>query len=305
MVSPVWGFRCVHGYYHGMLNDIVDVLADPVDLSPLRGEDDFTRLVSATGHSYDVARQGYVTLAGGKGLNHDGDSLAMVQSREAFLSQGYFAPFVERVSDVVVDVLERSAAAVADPVVLEVGAGTGYYLAHTLDTVDGARGVGLDISVPAAKHLAKSHPRVGAVVADVWERIPLQTGSVHAITVVFAPRNPEEFRRVLVDDGEVIVLTADKGHLDELRDPLGILGVEEGKLERMLAQAEGYLTPVGEPELIEFPMRLEREAIAAQVGMSPSARHVDPATLAERVAALPEYLDVTARARLVRLRKAS
>ena len=170
--------------------------------------------------------------------------------------------------------------------------------------MEGSRGVGLDISVPAAKHLAKSHPRVGAVVADVWERIPLIDGSAHAITVIFAPRNPAEFRRVLVDGGEAVILTADQGHLDELREPLGILGVEEGKLERMLEQAQGYLTPVGDAELIEFPMQLEREAIAAQVGMSPSARHVDPATLRERVAALPERLEVTARAQLIRLRKA-
>lgn len=287
-----------------MLSNIVDVLADPVDLTPLRGEDGFSRLVSESGHSYDVARQGYVSLVGGKGLNHDGDSLEMVRSREAFLAQGYFAPFVEAVTDAVGDVIERSAAQVDDPVVLEVGAGTGYYLAHTLDSIDGSRGVGLDISVPAAKHLAKSHPRTGAVVADVWERIPLRDASVHAITVVFAPRNPEEFRRVLVDGGEAVILTADQGHLDELREPLGILGVEDGKLERMLEQAKGHLEPVADAELIEFPMQLEREAIAAQVGMSPSARHLDSATLAERVAALPERLEVTARAQLIRMRKA-
>lgn len=287
-----------------MLSNIVDVLADPVDLTPLRGEDGFSRLVSESGHSYDVARQGYVSLVGGKGLNHDGDSLEMVRSREAFLAQGYFAPFVEAVTDAVGDVIERSAAQVDDPVVLEVGAGTGYYLAHTLDSIDGSRGVGLDISVPAAKHLAKSHPRTGAVVADVWERIPLRDASVHAITVVFAPRNPEEFRRVLVDGGEAVILTADQGHLDELREPLGILGVEDGKLEGMLEQAKGHLEPVADAELIEFPMQLEREAIAAQVGMSPSARHLDSATLAERVAALPERLEVTARAQLIRMRKA-
>lgn len=286
-----------------MLKDIVDVLADPVDRTPLRVEDYGARLVSESGHSYDVARQGYVTLAGGKGLNHDGDSLEMVQSREAFLSQGYFAPFVESVTDAVEHVLGVSAAGVDEPVILEVGAGTGYYLAHTLDTVEGARGVGLDISVPAAKHLAKSHPRVGAVVADVWEGLPLSDASVHAITVIFAPRNPAEFARVLADGGEAVIVTAHQGHLDELREPLGILGVEEGKLERMLEQAKGHLELAAQPQLIEFPMQLERAAIAAQVGMSPSARHLDAATLAQRVAALPDTLEVTAKANLVRLRK--
>lgn len=286
-----------------MLNDIVDVLADPADLTPLRGADGFARLVSESGHSYDVAKQGYVTLAAGKGIGHEGDSLEMVNSRETFLSNGHFAPFVEAVSDAVADVVER-AAGDADPVVMEAGAGTGYYLAHTLDLIEGARGVGLDVSVPAAKHLAKSHPRVGAVVADVWEQLPIRTGSVHALAVVFAPRNPAEFARVLVDGGEAVMLVADQGHLDELREPLGILGVEDGKIERLVAQSAGHLAPAADPELIEFPMQLGRDAIAAQVGMSPSARHLDPEVLQARLAELPQQMEVTARAQLVRMRKA-
>ena len=72
----------------------------------------------------------------------------------------------------------------------------------------------------------------------------------------------------------------------------------------MLEQAKGYLVPVGEPELIEFAMNLDRESIAAQVGMSPSARHLDPEVLAERVADLPETMTVTARAQLTRMKKA-
>lgn len=286
-----------------MLNDIVDVLADPADLTPLRGVDGFARLVSESGHSYDVAKQGYVTLAAGKGIGHEGDSLEMVNSRETFLSNGHFAPFVEAVSDALADVVER-AAGDTDPVIMEAGAGTGYYLAHTLDLIEGSRGVGLDVSVPAAKHLAKSHPRVGAVVADVWEQLPIRTGSVHALAVVFAPRNPAEFARVLVDSGEAVMLVADTGHLDELREPLGILGVEDGKIERLIAQSEGHLAPAADPELIEFPMQLGRDAIAAQVGMSPSARHLDPAVLRDRLARLPEQMEVTARARLIRMRKA-
>ena len=288
-----------------MLQHVIDVLADPIDGSALCGADEFSRLVSTTGHSYDVAKQGYVTLASGAGLNHEGDSPEMVASREAFLSRGHFAPFVETVTERVLDALSHgSLVDDAQPTILEVGAGTGYYLSHTLDAVENSRGVGVDIAVPAAKHLAKSHPRVGAVVADVWTGLPLQDASVDVITVIFAPRNSAEFARVLRDEGEVIVLTPQQGHLDELREPLGILGVEDGKVDRLLEQARGHLEQVGEGELIEFPMRLDREAIAAQVGMSPSARHIEPEVLAQRVAALPETMEVTARAQLTRLARA-
>lgn len=286
-----------------MLSHIVDILADPNDGTALSGADDFSRLVSESGHSFDVAKQGYVTLAAGAGPKHKGDDMDMVNARETYLAMGHFAPFVEAVTGAVQGALDSASLAESTPAsLLEVGAGTGYYLAHTLDSIAEARGVGLDISPHAAKHLAKCHPRVGAVVADVWERLPIRDESVDAISVVFAPRNPAEFQRVLVPGGQVIVLTPDAGHLDELREPLGILGVEDGKVERMYEQAEGYLEQAADPVDISFPIELDKASVAAQVGMSPSARHISAGELAERMAALPPTLTVTARARLDRLR---
>lgn len=286
-----------------MLSHIVDILADPNDGTALSGADDFSRLVSESGHSFDVAKQGYVTLAAGAGLKHKGDDMDMVNARETYLAMGHFAPFVEAVTGAVQDALDSAPLAESKPAsLLEVGAGTGYYLAHTLDSIAEARGVGLDISPHAAKHLAKCHPRVGAVVADVWERLPIRDESVDAISVVFAPRNPAEFQRVLAPGSQVIVLTPGAGHLDELREPLGILGVEEGKVERMYEQAEGFLEQVADPVDISFPIELDKASVAAQVGMSPSARHISAGELAERMAALPPTLTVTARARLDRLR---
>lgn len=287
-----------------MLADVIDVLADPTDGTALRGENDYKQLVSESGRSYDVARQGYVTLAAGAGLKFSGDSPEMLRSRETFLSRGYFAPFVEAVTQAVAAALDDAGVPDdAHPVIVEVGAGTGYYLSHTLDTVVNSRGVGIDVSIPAARKLAFSHPKVGAVAADVWARLPLRDNSVDVITVIFAPRNVEEFARVLAPGGEVVVLSADTGHLAELREPLGIIDVEEGKVERMIQQARGWLEPVGEPQPISFPMQLDQEAIAAQIGMSPSARHIDPADLAQRIAQLPPSMQVTAHATITRLRR--
>ena len=286
-----------------MLSHIIDVLADPADGTALSGADDFSRLVSESGHSFDVAKQGYVTLAPGAGLKHKGDDADMVTAREAYLSKGHFAPFVEAVTGAVQNALDSTVNAddVPEPALLEVGAGTGYYLSHTLDSIEGARGVGLDISPHAARHLAKCHPRGGAVIADVWERLPLRDESINAISVVFAPRNPAEFQRVLAPGGQVIVLTPQAGHLDELRDPLGILGVEEGKVERMYDQAAGHLEQAADPVNLAFAIQLDKESIAAQVAMSPSARHISAEELADRMAALPQTMSVTAHARLDRL----
>lgn len=287
-----------------MLSHIIDVLADPIDGTPLVGAEDFSRLVSESGHSYDVARQGYVTLAGGAGLRYSGDDAQMIADRETFLTGGHFAPFVEAVTEHVQDVIDQAGLSDdAQPVVCEIGAGTGYYLSHTLDSVAGSRGIGIDVSVHAAKHLAKCHPRVGAVIADAWARLPIADNSVDAITVIFAPRNAAEFARILKPKGQVIVLTADTGHLAELREPLGIIDVEAGKVDRMIEQAAGHLKPVGESDLVEFEMLLDQKSIASQIGMSPSARHIKPEALAERIAALPEQMKVTARAKITRLER--
>ncbi|CAB0503543.1 methyltransferase domain-containing protein [Corynebacterium diphtheriae] len=287
-----------------MLSHVVDVLADPIDGSALTLVDDNRRLVSESGHSFDIARQGYVTLAGGAGIRYVGDDSSMIHARETFLSGGHFAPFVEAVSNSVHLALdEANVPDDASPVICEVGAGTGYYLAHALDDIENSRGIGIDVSVPAAKKLSKCHPRVGAVVADAWSRLPLRDASIDAITVVFAPRNASEFARVLKPAGQVIVLTADAGHLEELREPLGIIGVEKGKVQRMIDQAAGNLVPVSDPEPIEFTMHLDQDSIASQIGMSPSARHIHPDVLGERIATLPSVMDVTARAMITRFAK--
>lgn len=284
-----------------MLKHVIDVLADPTDGTALELVDD-ARLVSESGHSYDIARQGYVTLAGGAGLRYSGDNTEMIRARETFLSGGHFAPFVEAVTATVNAVVDDAGVPDdAEPALCEVGAGTGYYLSHMLDSIHGARGVGLDVSVPAAKLLAKCHLRVGAVVADAWNRLPIKDNALDAIAVVFAPRNALEFARVLKPSGEVVVLTADTGHLAELREPLGILDVEQGKVERMIQQASGHLQPVGESQTVEFTMHLDQESIATQIGMSPSARHIHPDVLTERIAALPDSMDVTAKATITRL----
>ena len=69
-----------------MLSHIIDVLADPADGTALSGAEDFSRLVSESGHSFDVATQGYVTLAPGAGLQHNGDDADLVTAREGYLS---------------------------------------------------------------------------------------------------------------------------------------------------------------------------------------------------------------------------
>lgn len=279
-----------------MIADIIDVLADPQDASPLTLVASHTLASTVNANvTFPVREGGYAVFSAGAG-----DSEVMVTARETFLSGGHFAPFVEAVSEQVDDLIADD---VNDPVILDAGAGTGYYLAHTLDRVDDSRGVGLDVSEYAAAVLATAHPRIGAAVADVREPLPIATGSIDVVCSVFSPYNLTEFARVLRPAGHVVALTPAEGHLDQLRERLGITEVAGGQSSELVGAASQDFEAVGPTRVVEFLMQLDRSSIANQVAMSPSAQHIDPDELAARVEELESPLALTARADLTVLRK--
>jgi 23S rRNA (guanine745-N1)-methyltransferase len=216
------------------------------------------------GHTYDVARQGHVSLIAGRGLRHRGDTAAMVAARAEFLGGGHFDPIVRQVI---------AAAAVDAPgAIVDLGAGTGHYLARLLDADPARVGLALDASRHAAVHAARSHPRVQAVVCDAWGELPVRSSVGAVVLNVFAPRNPPEMRRVLHDRGVLVVVHPTERHL---REVVGLLAVEEDKGERLAEKLDPWFEPVSAREC-EYAMSLDADAIRALVMMGPSAWHVDP-----------------------------
>lgn len=244
----------------------------------------------ANHHSFDVARQGYVSLLPGQGTALTGDTAAMIAARAEFLSSGHFGP--------IVDMVAVQTARVADGLVLDAGAGTGHYLASAVDAA-GQPGLALDVSKYACRRAARAHPRIGAVIADVWQRLPVCDGAVSVVLNVFAPRNAAEMHRVLHPGGHLCVVTPNSLHLGELVTELGLLTVDERKQQRLDEQF-GSLFTVLHRDLLEFPMSLRHAEIKAVVGMGPSAWH---ATRTERLAALPCPMTVTASATVTLLRR--
>jgi 23S rRNA (guanine745-N1)-methyltransferase len=254
----------------------------------------------ANGHSFDVARQGYVAL---ERKAARGDTAEMVAARVAFLEAGHYAPIAEAVVAATglrealgvvppsggeegggggsrrasVDIhnqglckstLERGCEASAGGAgavrtVVDLGAGPGYYLAAVLDAYPDARGVALDSSRPALRRAARVHPRITAVACDAWDALPLQDAIADVVLNVFAPRNPDEMRRVLKPNGRIVVITPTERHLKELE----LLRVHPEKRERL---HNDLGTPESEREL-EF--MLELDDVKPLVQMGPSAHH--------------------------------
>lgn len=274
-----------------MLDVAVPYLRCPVCAADLTGADG--PLVCANGHSFDRAKQGYASLLTG-GKHPQGDTAAMVAARADFLAAGHYAPVVEAIAE---------AAGAVRGGVLDVGAGTGYYLASVVDRNPDAVGIAADASKYALRRAARAHPRIGAIGCDAWQGLPVRTGAISLVLNVFAPRNGREMRRVLADDGRLVVVAPTRAHLGELVRDLGLIEVDVHKRHRIDEQLAPHLEPDGSTAC-EFPLSLSRKDVHAVVGMGPSAWHVAEAALADRIGALPEPATVTASVEVLTYRAA-
>ena len=157
-------------------------------------------------HSFDIARQGYVNLltVQQKHSLNPGDTREQVLSRRAFLEAGYYEPILNALIDTAKEL------GITGPV-LDVGCGEGYYSAQLADALN-AELVGFDISKEAVRCAAakyKGHTWLTATASH----IPVESGSAGLLTSLFALTLPEEFSRVLADEGYYFQVLACQDHL--------------------------------------------------------------------------------------------
>jgi len=266
------------------LADVVDLLQCPVCGAAL---DCGAGVVHCTdGHSFDIARQGYVNLVPGRA-----DTPEMVEARDSFLRTGHFRPLSEALAE------EAAAAGAAGSgasgAIVDLGAGPGHYLARVLDALPDGRGIAVDASPAALRRAARAHPRAAAIGADAWKPLPLRDGIATIALSVFAPRNASELARILAPGGALLAVTPTTRHLHELVGPLGLLSVPEDKEDRLDAQLASHFE-LADRRTPEHAMFLTRDECAQLVRMGPSAWHIDERSVNERIQALPDPLTVTA-----------
>jgi 23S rRNA (guanine745-N1)-methyltransferase len=265
-----------------VLGDVVDLLRCPVCGDDLTGTD--AALRCPAGHSFDIARQGYVNLVPGRA-----DTPEMVEARDLFLRAGHFRPLTAALAEEAASIAESPARGA----VVDLGAGTGHHLSGMLDALPEAQGIAIDASAAALRRAARAHERAAAVGADAWKPLPLRDGIATIVLSVFAPRNAGEMARVLAPAGQLLAVTPTTRHLHELVGPLGLLSVPDDKEDRLDEQLSSHFT-LAARRTIEHAMFLTRDECAQIVRMGPSAWHVDEQSVAERLALLPDPLTVTA-----------
>ncbi|MCK2147628.1 putative RNA methyltransferase [Marinobacter alexandrii] len=193
-----------------------DALACPLDGQTLHRDGKSWRCEA--GHSYDIARQGYVHLlpVQKKRSRDPGDSKDMVAARQRFLNAGFY--------NTISDAVNRAAAGVlpeAERVrLLDAGCGEGHYtrrLAESLPETQEAAVVGLDISKWAVLAAAKQDKRISWVVGSN-ANLPVLPGTLDAVLCLFGFPVYGEFHRVLKSGGLVLQVDAGPDHLRELRE---------------------------------------------------------------------------------------
>lgn len=256
------------------------------------------KLTCSSGHSFDRARQGYVSLRTGGKTPHNADSSAMVSAREELLGTHLYSPIRDHAASHIAELLESKNA----PIVVDLAGGTGYYLAGILERSPRGTGLCLDLSAAALRRAARSHPRAYAIGADLRHKFPIMSRSATVVTSFFGPRNVSEIHRILNVDGYFVVITPTQHHLQELVGPLGMIGIDPRKDERLAATLTAF-TEVSATG-ITYDVRIDVLQAHFLASMGPSAHHISYDVLASRLSRLPRDLaaTVSVNMRIYRLR---
>lgn len=213
---------------------VEDILRCPVCGVSMRVSN--AELKCVAGHSFDIARQGYVNFLGQSKFMKNADTAAMVDARQKMHSRPFFKDLSQQIAQTC-DGLRRT---VPQPIIVEPGGGTGFY-AHVVSQIVGnARAVSFDISVHAAKVCARQSERIASVVCDVWQEWPVVENCADVVLSIFSPRNFIETERVMKTGSVLLVVAPEENHLVELRTKFNGLGIERDKGEKIAKSLENF-----------------------------------------------------------------
>jgi 23S rRNA (guanine745-N1)-methyltransferase len=168
------------------------------------------RVVCPRGHSFDVARSGYINLLQpqDRRSRRPGDTREALAGRARLHDRGVTGPLLDAIAEL--------AAPTPEDIVLDAGCGDGFYLGN-LAARTGCSAHGVDISVAATDSAARRCPAGEWIVANADRFLPFADASFSLVFSITARMNAAEFRRVLRDDGRLLIALPAPDDLIELR----------------------------------------------------------------------------------------
>lgn len=233
------------------------------------------------GHRFDVSRQGTVTLLPPRAPRTIGDDHRMLTARAALLDSALYRPIAEAVADLAALAPKRPAEVPEGATgsrLVDFGCGTGYYAAMVAQRISVSAALLADRSPVAVRMATRSLPGASGVVLDIWRPLPLRDASADLALNVFAPRNPDEYARVVRQGGILVVVVPREDHLGELRHDGSVLTVPADK-ERLVADSLGAAGfDLADRRRVEYAASVTEAQRALLVAMGPSAHHSRAAT---------------------------
>lgn len=168
------------------------------------------RLLCPRRHSFDIARSGYINLLQPqeRRSKRPGDTVAAVAARRRLHDRGLSEPLLHAI--------EQTVAPSPNDIVLDAGCGDGFYLGSLARQI-GFDAHGVDISTRAVEAAARRYPECEWIVANADRSMPYAAKSFSTVLSITARMNAGEFRRVLRDNGRLLVALPAPEDLVELR----------------------------------------------------------------------------------------
>ncbi|MBR4462801.1 MAG: methyltransferase domain-containing protein [Erysipelotrichaceae bacterium] len=156
------------------------------------------------GHSFDIAREGYVNLYLHKSET-SGDNKEMIQARRNFLNRDHYR--------FLLDELNRHIS--EEDILVDLACGEGYYTSrfHSKDKT------GIDLSKQGLRYASKSDKDTVYILSSIFD-VPLYDGCADKVLTIFAPIAKEEIVRILKKDGRFLLVRPDEEHLFEMKEVL-------------------------------------------------------------------------------------
>jgi 23S rRNA (guanine745-N1)-methyltransferase len=165
-----------------------------------------------------LAKQGYLNLlpVNQKKSKDPGDNQMMIAARRNFLELGFYDPLIESIKDLISDKLSFDTNNI---IAFDAGCGEGYYSEKALNNLAGleAEILGTDISKYAVKNAANKYKSNFYFVSSVYN-LPIAEASIDLILSIFSPIMATEFKRILSQQGYVIIVSPAANHLREIAE---------------------------------------------------------------------------------------
>lgn len=214
-------------------------------------------------HTFDVAKQGHLYM-----LNRPVQSMygkELFESRHTVITAGIY------------DAVQKAIASeitVSHPIILDTGCGEGSHLHRICEQLDGAVGIGIDISKEGIIAAAKFYSEQIWCVGDLANS-PYNAQSFDAILNILSPANYEEFKRLLKPGGKVVKVVPQQNYLKELR--VQAFADSEKESYTNAETVERFKASFAKVDVkrITYTLPLEEHLVQKLLEMTPMGWHID------------------------------